>query len=457
MAEGMNSQEALFTPPKFGYDNGVIYAITNLINSKQYVGLTTTSLEERWDRHLEQVSRKEASLIHKAIALFGEENFTLEQIAHASSIKELRVKEREWIQTLNTMTPNGYNVTLSGEVGAAPGKITKIPGDPTLYSSIKAAAQALARREGIGEEAAEWRIRKGQIDVKKPHGMSKTRIYRYWDRLVHQLANPKSKAYNGSSLCSHWKEFTNFYKEISEGYKEGLCLKLTEPNLPYSKDNCTWVTTSDLHQTHGITTTRIYRLWSDLAHNTANPQAKACKGVSLCDRWRNFVLFHEDMGKDYEEGKILQLANPNKPYSKDNCLWIWIYGEQQIHPLFRTPIYKLWKRIVNEDCNRESNGYNGSEICVRWRDFALFCEDMASTYQEGLKLIRLERDKAYSQENCKWMNRYEAAQTHGMTGTKFYQIWARLKHHRTNPNAKKYEGTALCKRWQKFENFRADM
>ena len=322
LAEGMNSQEALFTPPKFGYDNGVIYAITNLINGKQYVGLTTTSLEERWDRHLEQVSRKEASLIHKAITLFGEENFTLEQIAHASSIKELRVKERELIQTLNTLTPNGYNVTLGGEVGGAPGKITKIPGDPTLYPSMKAAAQALARREGIGEDAAEWRIRKGRIDVKKPHGMSKTRIYRYWDWLVHQLANPKSNDYNGSSICSHWKEFANFYEDISEEYKEGLRLKMINPNLPYSKDNCAWVTISDLHQTHGMTGTKFYQIWARLKHYRTNPNAKKYEGTALCRRWQKFENFKADMYGSYEEGMGLKLINSEQPYSKENCKWM---------------------------------------------------------------------------------------------------------------------------------------
>ncbi|WP_373525068.1 hypothetical protein [Nostoc sp.] len=54
--------------------------------------------------------RKEASLVHKAIALLGKENFTIEVIDSASSPKELRAKEREWIKKLKTLTPNGYNV-----------------------------------------------------------------------------------------------------------------------------------------------------------------------------------------------------------------------------------------------------------------------------------------------------------------------------------------------------------
>lgn len=240
LEQGMKPEDALFTPPKLGYDNGAVYLATNLINGKQYVGLTTTSLEERWERHLDQVSRKNASLIHKAIAKFGEENFTIEIIDSANSPEDLRAKERKWIKELNTLTPNGYNVTKGGEIGGFPGKPTRLPGDPTVYPSVQAAAEALAKREGIKLEAAEKRIYTGRIDVKKPHGMSKTRIYKHWDRLIYQTANPNSKHYKGFNVCERWKDFTSFYEDMGATYKEGLRLKLIDPSSPYSTENCLW-------------------------------------------------------------------------------------------------------------------------------------------------------------------------------------------------------------------------
>ncbi|MBW4695322.1 MAG: GIY-YIG nuclease family protein [Lyngbya sp. HA4199-MV5] len=457
LLKGMDLKEALFNPPQLGYDKGIIYLATNLVNGKQYVGLTTTSLEVRWARHLEQVSRKEASFIHKEISEFGEENFILEVIDQADNPKELREKEREWIQKLKTLTPNGYNVTMGGELGGSPGKPTKLPGDSTLYPSVQSAAAALARKNKISQEAAEKRIYTGRIDVNKPHGMSKTRIYKYWDRLVHQVTNPCSNEYSGSAIYDRWKNFQNFYEDVGQEYREGLCLKLINPSLPYSKNNCSWVEKGELHQVHGMVKTPIYRTWSHLVHNLTNPASKSFRGVLICERWRDFTFFLKDMGQDYQDGKILKLLDVSKPYSKENSYWVWTYGEQQSHPLFKTPIYEIWKRLVNEYCNPTSKSYNGSSICDRWQNFALFCEDMASTYQDNFKLVRLNRNRPYCLENCEWKNNRDAAKTHGMTGTKFYNIWARLKHHRTNSNAKAYEGTFLCERWQDFENFKADM
>lgn len=238
---GMTIEQALFTPPKLGYDNGVVYVITNLIDKKQYVGLTTTSIEQRWERHLEQILTVNASLIHEAIAKFGENNFAIEELEFTKNIDELRTRERYWIQKLNTQAPNGYNITSGGEIGGSPGKPTRLPGDSTLYPSVKAAAEALAKRKEISVEAAEKRIYTGRIEAAKPHGMSKTRIYKYWDFLVHQKANPRSRDYNGSIVCSQWSNFTNFYEDMGQTYQEGKRLKLINPNYSYCKENCFWV------------------------------------------------------------------------------------------------------------------------------------------------------------------------------------------------------------------------
>jgi hypothetical protein len=56
----------------------------------------------------------------------------------------------------------------------------------------------------------------------------------------------------------------------------------------------------------------------------------------------------------------------------------------------------------------------------------------------------------------------EKNKTHGMSETSTYHIWAAMKNRCTSPNDKYWDryggrGITICDRWQKFENFYADM
>src|SRR5579859_4208619 len=51
---------------------------------------------------------------------------------------------------------------------------------------------------------------------------------------------------------------------------------------------------------------------------------------------------------------------------------------------------------------------------------------------------------------------------HGMEGTSIYNVWAGMKYRCQNPNAAAFKnyggrGIKVCRRWEKFENFFADM
>lgn len=77
-----------------------------------YVGQTRTTLAERWKHHRHSHG---CSAIHSALLKYGFDNFTIEQIDSASSQEELNEKEKYWISELNTLSPNGYNLTTGGE------------------------------------------------------------------------------------------------------------------------------------------------------------------------------------------------------------------------------------------------------------------------------------------------------------------------------------------------------
>lgn len=98
-----------------------IYCVTNIANGKMYVGLTTKTVEERWKGHLRSAERSN-TVLAKAIRKYGEKSFDISAIDIAETDEQLSHKERFWIGELNTLVPNGYNLTeggFDGKPGAA--------------------------------------------------------------------------------------------------------------------------------------------------------------------------------------------------------------------------------------------------------------------------------------------------------------------------------------------------
>lgn len=93
----------------------IIYKITNLINSKVYIGQTIQSLERRWSRHNWKCTKgRNAMAITNALIKYGSENFTIEKIDEASNIEELNFKEEFYIEKYDSISPNGYNLRSGG-------------------------------------------------------------------------------------------------------------------------------------------------------------------------------------------------------------------------------------------------------------------------------------------------------------------------------------------------------
>lgn len=96
---------------------GYIYCITNLINSKRYIGKTTTTIEERWREHQHdsQKERCEKHPLYSAISKYGIENFKIEELEYVEDNSELSNREVYWIQELETYGSKGYNASKGGD------------------------------------------------------------------------------------------------------------------------------------------------------------------------------------------------------------------------------------------------------------------------------------------------------------------------------------------------------
>lgn len=96
---------------------GVVYLITNLVNSKKYVGITIQRPQRRWNEHIRvaiRVTSKPKCLINYAIAKYGPNSFKFEIIEECADHKSLNEAERRWIADLGCIGSGGYNLTPGG-------------------------------------------------------------------------------------------------------------------------------------------------------------------------------------------------------------------------------------------------------------------------------------------------------------------------------------------------------
>jgi len=91
----------------------IIYKATNRINGLSYIGQTIQPLKYRIKKHFNGKETYFSNALHK----YGDENFDWEIIEECNSKEQLNEREQYYISKLNTLRPNGYNLTLGGDGG----------------------------------------------------------------------------------------------------------------------------------------------------------------------------------------------------------------------------------------------------------------------------------------------------------------------------------------------------
>lgn len=79
----------------------------------------------------------------------------------------------------------------------------------------------------------------------------------------------------------------------------------------------------------------------------------------------------------------------------------------KVKPLWKKPIYKLYHNMIQRCKNLNNPRYGGRGIGVsqEWNIFDKFYSDMGDIPFKGAELDRIDNDKGYSKENCRWVSK----------------------------------------------------
>lgn len=83
------------------------------------------------------------------------------------------------------------------------------------------------------------------------------------------------------------------------------------------------------HKIHGMSKTRIYRIWKDMRRRCNNPSRinyhrYGGRGINVCEDWNtNFVAFYDwAMNNGYQDNLSIDRIDNDAGYYPNNCRWV---------------------------------------------------------------------------------------------------------------------------------------
>ena len=123
-------------------------------------------------------------------------------------------------------------------------------------------------------------------------------------------------------------------------------------------------------KTHGMTDTRLFRIWSGIKRRcftTTDYHYKwyGARGISMCDEWKNsFQIFYNwAISNGYREDLSIDRVDNNGNYEPSNCRWI-THAEQMRNQGKNIMLTYNGKTLCAMDWSKETGM---SDATIRWR------------------------------------------------------------------------------------------